>query len=113
MNRSPAVRVRAFALMLALLGGGLGLPLFDSLVFHGQPGAPVSERTLVDVGGKPTHAQVCPLQQPAVTDGCLIDRAVTAHLPPPDSAVVIGTVESPIGSPHATLPPSRAPPLRA
>ena len=113
MSRSLVIRVRAVALMLALWGGGLGLPLFDSLVFHSQPGAPVSERTLVDLGGKPTHAQVCPLQQPAVTDGCFIARAVSSHPAPPDSVLASVTVESPTGRSDATLPPSRAPPFRA
>ena len=42
MSRSLIVRVRALTLLLALLVGGFGLPLFDSLVFHGQPGAAVS-----------------------------------------------------------------------
>ena len=113
MSRSLVVRVRALTLLLALLGGGLGLPLFDSLVFHSQPGAAVSERTLVDLGGKPTHAQVCPLQQPAVTDGCLVSRAVSAHFAPPDSVLPIVAVESPTGWSDPTLPPSRAPPFRA
>ena len=113
MSPSLIVRVRAFTLLLALLGGGLGLPLFDSLVFHGQPGAAVSERTLVDLGGKPTHAQMCPLQHTAVTDGCLFSQAVSAQVTPPDSGLPIVAIESPTGRSDSTLPPSRAPPNRA
>lgn len=113
MSRSRVIRARAFALMLALLGGGYGLPLFDSLVFHSRPGVPVAERTLVDLGGRPTHAQVCPLQQPAVTDGCWVAGSVPLEPALPDSSPAVARIDSPTGRSDRTLPPSRAPPLRA
>ncbi|MFN8646364.1 MAG: hypothetical protein U0104_06380 [Gemmatimonadales bacterium] len=58
-------RVGSLALLLALLGGGLGLPLFDAVVFHGRPGAAAAERTLAEAGSRPTHQQLCILDHAA------------------------------------------------
>ncbi len=58
-------RVGSLALLLALVGGGLGLPLFDAVVFHGRPGAAAAELALANEGSRPTHQQLCILDHAA------------------------------------------------
>ncbi len=52
----------AFTLLLALLGGGLGLPLFDALVFHTRP-VPTADNTIATDGAPQGHTQLCILDQ--------------------------------------------------
>lgn len=52
----------ALTLFLALVVGGLGLPLFDALVFHGQP-VPIAEDALTTQGAPQGHTQLCILDQ--------------------------------------------------
>lgn len=113
MTRSRAVRMRAFALIVALMGGGLGLPLFDSLVFHSQPGAVAAERTLARPGGPLKHIQVCPLQHNALPHGCPTAAGEMSHATPVQSRRPALRVESFLGRTGSTLPLSRAPPVIA
>lgn len=70
-------RTPAILLLIALLGGGIGLPLFDALVFHSDLSAkPSSERTLWDEGSARNHVQVCQLNHAVPTERSLGGRAV-------------------------------------
>lgn len=70
-------RAPAILLLIALLGGGIGLPLFDALVFHSDLGAkPSSERALWDEGSARNHVQVCQLNHAVPTEQSLGGQAV-------------------------------------
>ncbi|HEY7682397.1 MAG TPA: hypothetical protein VH879_07110 [Gemmatimonadales bacterium] len=57
-------------LLLALLGGGLGLPLFDVVAYHSRPAAcrPLGP-TLAEQGGVRAHPQVCVLPNATAASG--------------------------------------------
>jgi hypothetical protein len=59
-------------LLLALLGGGLGLPLFDVVAYHSRPAAcrPLGP-TLAEQGGVRAHPQVCVLPNATAASGAL------------------------------------------
>ena len=72
-------RAPAILLLLALLGGGIGLPLFDALVFHSDLGAkPNSERVLWNEGSARNHVQVCQLNHAVPTEQSLGGQPVRA-----------------------------------
>lgn len=72
-------RAPAILLLLALLGGGIGLPLFDALVFHSDLGAkPSCERVLWDGDSARNHVQVCQLNHAVPTEQSLGGQAVRA-----------------------------------
>lgn len=54
-------RTASLALLLAFVGGGFGLPLFDALVYHSPGRAAPPERTLGVPGSATGHTQVCVL----------------------------------------------------
>lgn len=57
----------ALVLLLALLGGGFGLPIADALLFHGNPnGQPTVASNLTDEGSARAHVQVCSLEKSTV-----------------------------------------------
>jgi zona occludens toxin (predicted ATPase) len=62
MTHRP-VRAKALLLLLALLGGGFGLPWYDALMFHSQAaGAPKAELALDNAGAAVGHNQTCALR---------------------------------------------------
>jgi hypothetical protein len=105
-------RGSAILLLLALLGGGVGLPLFDALVFHSNPvRRPTAERILGTDGPGRTHIQVCQLSHALPTERSLGGQSVSAVI-----AAVGATPLPPSSDPEprpeqpATSHPSRAPP---
>lgn len=104
-------RFGSLALLLALMGGGLGLPLFDAVVFHSKP-LSAAGNTIAPEGAPAGHTQVCLLEHAGV-----IRQAVAAsapHAPPAlPRAVAIRSARTPLtADPAPTLqPPSRAPPI--
>ncbi len=105
-------RGSAILLLLALLGGGVGLPLFDALVFHSNPARrPAAERVVGTEGSAPTHVQVCQLNHALPAERSLGGQpvsALSAHtggapIPPP-----FAPAQRP--EPPATSNLSRAPP---
>lgn len=76
-------RGSALLLLLALLGGGIGLPLFDALVFHSAlGGGPSAERVLWDEGSARNHTQVCQLNHAVPTERSLGGQPVRAPSAP-------------------------------
>lgn len=111
MIRPSSVRLPALALLLALLCGGLGLPLFDALVFHGTP-VPVAGRTVAPDGTPAPHTALCILDHPGLLETSLVSRGHAPLASVPAAARVAGAPAS--ATPAATtalLPPSRAPPV--
>lgn len=112
MVMTRRVRSSAILLLLALLGGGIGLPLFDALVFHSSPGSRTpAERVLAQEGSARTHVQVCQLNHAVPAERSLAGRptAVPA-LAVPETAARFAP--QPAGIPAAPLSSqlSRAPP---
>lgn len=95
-------RIGSLALLLALVGGGLGLPLFDAVMFHSPTSGPLPERALTTEDGAPSHTSVCILGRLA---------PLSRGLPAP-AAVIELTVTGEISSPSvpAALPPAETPP---
>lgn len=62
-------RIGSLTLLLALVGGGLGLPLYDALVFHSGGRVAPLERTLAAPDSPTGHAQVCVLGRAAALSG--------------------------------------------
>jgi hypothetical protein len=108
-----ARRLKALLLLLALLGGGFGLPWYDALVFHGSPmRGPSAERVLTDVGAVAEHAQLCALtlatlpgNAPPTATSCFAATSIPAVAPQPPSYSPLLTQA------ERTLGLSRAPPL--
>jgi hypothetical protein len=111
MTLSRLRRTGSLVLLLALVGGGLGLPLFDAVVFHSPGRAAWPERTLGTPGSAAGHAQVCilgrfapqsrglpaPVAQPAIV---AVERAPEPYRP----------AALPLSQSRPTLQESRAPP---
>ena len=55
-------RLGSLALLLALVGAGVGLPLFDAVVFHGRP-LPAARKTISADGAPQSHTRLCILDQ--------------------------------------------------
>lgn len=106
------VRGSAILLLLALLGGGIGLPLFDALVFHSNPGSrPAAERTLIQEGSARTHVQVCQLNHAVPAERSLGCRpVVAATLAVAEPAALFSPQPAPIPAAPASRQFSRAPP---
>ncbi len=106
-------RFGSLALLLALVGGGLGLPLFDAVVFHTQPLTALGSSVAAE-GTPAGHTQVCILEHAGV-----IRHAVVASGPqdPPalPRASAIASAPAQLAASHDStlLPPSRAPPISA
>jgi hypothetical protein len=105
-------RAGSLALLLSLVGGGLGLPVFDAVVFHTPGRGNPPERTLAAPGSVAGHAQVCILGRIAPQ---------SRGLPAPSAQLVIVAVERPsepylpaampASQSRPTLQLSRAPPV--
>ena len=55
-------RLKALVLLVALMGGGFVLPLYDAIAFHSHPSAaPADTDVLAAPGTDVGHAQVCAL----------------------------------------------------
>lgn len=106
------LRGSAILLLLALLGGGIGLPLFDALVFHSNPGGRArAERTLGEEGSAPAHIQVCQLNHAVPAERSLGGRAIQAPAAPGiESAPHLSFPPAEMPAPATPLPFSRAPP---
>ncbi len=82
------VRASAILLLLALLGGGVGLPLFDAVVFHSNPGNRTpAERVLSQEGSARTHVQVCQLNHAVPAERSLAGRPTAVPTPAVPEAV--------------------------
>jgi hypothetical protein len=109
--RTHLRRLCSLALLLALVGGGVGLPLFDALVFHTPGRAAPPERTLAAPGSAAGHTQVCVLGRlaphsrglPALPVGLAIHTVEQVAEPFQPSAL-------PVSKSGPTLQQSRAPP---
>ncbi len=104
-------RLGSLALLLALVGGGLGLPLFDAVVFHSKP-LNAAGNTIAPEGAPAGHTQLCILDQaglatPSVGSAGHDTPAVLTHAVPPAAAPA---QSSPSHNPHL-LPRPRAPPV--
>ncbi len=101
----------ALALLLALLGGGLGLPLFDALVFHAQP-VPTADSTLNADGAPQAHTQLCILDQAGLLTPSI---GSMGHATPRLAAVPAATPVARDGAASShnplLLPRLRAPPV--
>lgn len=106
-------RLGSLALLLALMGGGLGLPLFDAVVFHSKP-LSAAGNTLASEGAPAGHTQVCVLDHAGV-----VRHAIAASGPqdPPalPRAIAVAPAPATLAASHDStlLPPSRAPPISA
>lgn len=106
-------RIGSLALLLALVGGGLGLPLFDAVVFHSKP-LNAAGNTIAPEGGPAGHTQVCVLDHAGV-----VRHAVVTDGPqdPPalPRAIAVASAPAPLAASYdpTLLPPSRAPPISA
>ncbi len=111
MTRIPSVRIPALALLLTLLGGGLGLPLFDAIVFHGAPLA-VAERTMAPEGAPAPHTALCILDHAGLLEGSIVSPGHQTLAVLPAAAHLAGAPVAPnLPADTSLLPPSRAPPV--
>lgn len=111
MHRSGGHRLQALLLLLALMGAGLGLPLFDAIVFHGRPLAR-TESTAAPEGAQGPHTQLCILDHAGLLEGGISSSGHPPLAAQPDPAPVLA--QSAASAPTrdaALLPPSRAPPV--
>jgi hypothetical protein len=104
-------RIGSLTLLLALVGGGLGLPLFDAVVFHAPGRKAPPERALGTEGALAGHASVCILGRVAPQSRGLPSLppastlSTTDQLPVPPAPATLPAAES-----HLSLQQSRAPP---
>ncbi len=105
-------RGSAILLLLALLGGGIGLPLFDALVFHANPGSrPAPERILSQDGSTRTHVQVCQLNHAVPSEQSLAGRPTAVPAPAvPEAAARLAPQPASIPAAPLSSQLSRAPP---
>lgn len=105
-------RGSAILLLLALLGGGIGLPLFDALVFHSNPGSrPTAERILTGNGSARAHVQICQLNHAVPAERSLACRPViVTTLAVAEPAARVSPQPAPIPAEPASRQLSRAPP---
>jgi hypothetical protein len=111
MQRPGSQRLRALLVLFALMGAGLGLPLFDAIVFHGQPIAR-AECSVAPEGAQSPHTQLCILDHPGLLEGSVVSSGHETLATIPEAAPLAGLPASPEPSADAALlPPSRAPPV--
>ncbi len=93
------------------MGAGLGLPLFDAVVFHARPLTP-TESTAAPEGAQGPHTQLCILDHAGLLEGGMTSSGHPALAAQPDVAPRIAHPASPAPTRDASLlPPSRAPPV--
>lgn len=110
MRRTGGSRFQALLLLLALVGGGFGLPLFDALVFHGRPLAR-AESAVAPEGSPAPHTQICILDHTGLLEGSILSSGHDAITALPDAARLASTaVPAGLSADASLLPPSRAPP---
>lgn len=110
MQRSRRHRLQALLLFLALAGVGLGLPLFDAIVFHGTPLAS-AERGVAPEGAPAPHTQLCVLDHAGLLETGIRSPGHEALATLPEAMPLATAPDSPDPSlATALLPPSRAPP---
>lgn len=106
-------RFGSLALLFALVGGGLGLPLFDAVVFHSRPLAATGS-SMAPEGAPTGHSQVCVLEHAGVIRLAL---AAGGHVAAPaiPRPIAVASTPAPLGAGFdaTRLPPSRAPPISA
>lgn len=111
MRRSGGHRLQALLLLLALMGAGLGLPLFDAIVFHARPLAR-TESTAAPEGAQGPHTQLCILDHAGLLEGGITSSGHPALALQPVSAPRLAQPASQAPTRDASLlPPSRAPPV--
>ncbi|MBK8003198.1 MAG: hypothetical protein IPK12_04415 [Gemmatimonadetes bacterium] len=108
----PRSRTPVALLLLAFVLGGYGLPLFDAIVFHGQPGSQrVAERHLSDGEDARTHVQVCHLGDGAAPERALASAAVRPEFAPISTLMQVSVLDARfVTASDLALPPSRGPP---
>ncbi len=108
----PRSRTPIAVLLLAFLLGGYGLPLFDAIVFHSQPGGQlVAERFLSDGDDARTHVQVCHLGDGAAPERALASAAVRPEFAPISTLMQVSVLDARfVAASDLALPPSRGPP---
>lgn len=104
-------RLGSLALLLALMGGGLGLPLFDAVVFHSRP-LNAAANTIAPEGALAGHTQVCVLEHAGVVR-LAIAAGGHADWPQVPRAGAVVSLAASLDADHdpTGLPPSRAPPI--
>jgi hypothetical protein len=111
MQRSRGHRLQALLLLLALAGVGLGLPLFDAVVFHGRPLAR-AESAVAPVGTPAQHTQLCILDHASLFEAGLRSQGHPTLAPLPGIVLVAVAPDSlAFSADSSLLPPSRAPPV--
>ncbi len=108
----PRSRAALLCLLLTFVGGGLGLPLADAILFHSQPGAQrVAERYLTDGSDARTHVHICRLGEGAAVERALASPAVRPALDPVTTRLTISVLDTRfVAASDLALPPSRGPP---
>jgi hypothetical protein len=111
MLRSRGLRLQALLLLLALLGGGFGLPLFDAVVFHARPLAS-AESSVAPEGAPAAHTQLCILDHAGLLEGGMRSSGhETLAVLPAVGTVPVAPDSANLPADPALLPPSRAPPV--
>lgn len=108
---APIRRLSSLVLLVALVGGGLGLPLFDAVVFHRQP-LPTGTTAVMPEGAPLPHTQLCILDQPGLATPSIASVAPRLTVVPPDYVAVLpAPVTAPATRTPGLLPRPRAPPI--
>ena len=107
-------RIPSLLLALVLVGGSLGLPVADALVFHAQPGSPAPRETSIGaVGGLVGHQQLCLQLKAAGQTRSVPGRgAPIPAIPRNQSSRIIALSPIPVSSQVPSHRFSRAPPDR-
>ena len=103
-------RLGSLTLLVALMGAGLGLPLFDAVVFHGRP-LPAARKTISSDGAPQSHTRLCILDQAGLLTPAIGSAGHQTPAIVPGSAVTLPATD--VFSSHnpLLLPRPRAPPL--
>ncbi|MDH4132780.1 MAG: hypothetical protein OEV95_13345 [Gemmatimonadota bacterium] len=112
MPRSRCQRLSSLLLALVLVGGSMGLPLADALIFHAQPGSPApGETTIGSVGGSQGHQQLClQLKATGQTRSVPAAGARVPAVPRDQASRIVAPSAVPVSSPAPSCQFSRAPP---
>ncbi len=103
-------RLGSLTLLVTLVGGGLGLPMFDAVVFHGRP-LPAPRTTIDGDGGSRTHTQLCVLDEAGLRTPSIRSAGHAPLHAVPASAAPLPDGHSTAGHDALLLPRPRAPPL--
>jgi hypothetical protein len=114
MNRSLRVRLQALLLAAILAVGGIALPFYDAVAFHGIRPEQHGPVRLEPTQGGSTHLLLCSLQQAIHrSSGLLAQPGAFRFIPVAATEVPSGLSAVHPAAATPTLYRSRAPPARA